>query len=182
VDFEIGVQHSTWYFRTHDRQGYSWRGADSLQTTAELIASPYTGGYRLVGYAAAAPDAPFSSDARDLMRAPLVWLATDDRPTAPGNAERRVLRGMFEFKLAAAPESLWNDLEALVPRMSERDSVALARMGRPLERGAKQPQLPLTVQLDASGGVRADATLTVRGRTLRVVLQRLDTLSIRRPF
>lgn len=182
VDFEIGDQRGTWYFRTHDRPGYGWRGPDSLQTTAELIASPYTGGYRLVGYAAATPDASFSSGARGMPRPPIVWLATFDRPTAPGNDARRVLRGMLEFTLVATPETWWNDLEALVPRMSERDSTALARMGRPLERGEKQPQLPLTVQLDANGGVRADTTLNVRGRALRVVLQRLDTLSIRRPF
>jgi hypothetical protein len=117
-----------------------------------------------------------------MTRPPLVWLATDDRPTAPGNDARRVLSGMLEFNLAAAPESFWNDLEALVPRMSVGDSTTLARMNRPIQRGEKQPQVPLTVQLDAGGGVRADTTLTVRGRALRVVLQRVDTLSTRRPF
>jgi hypothetical protein len=182
VDLEVGDQHGTWYFRTHDRPGYGWRGPDSLQTTAELIASPYTGGYRLVGNAAATPDATLSTGARGMTRPPLVWLATDDRPTAPGNDARRVLSGMLEFNLAAAPESFWNDLEALVPRMSVRDSTTLARMNRPIQRGEKQPQVPLTVQLDAGGGVRADTTLTVRGRALRVVLQRVDTLSTRRPF
>ena len=182
VDLEVGDQHGTWYFRTHDRPGYGWRGPDSLQTTAELIASPYPGGYRLVGNAAATPDATFSTGARGIIRAPLVWLATVDRPTAPGNDARRVLSGLLEFNLAAAPESFWDDLEALVPRMSARDSTALARMNRPIQRGEKQPQLPLTVQLDERGGVRADTTLTVRGRTLRVVLQRIDTLSTRRPF
>lgn len=182
VDLESDDQHGTWYFRTHDRPGYGWRGPDSLQTTAELIASPYTGGYRLVGNAAATPDAPFSTGARGMTRPPLVWLATVDRPTAPGNDARRVLSGMLEFNLAAAPESFWNDLEALVPRMSVRDSTTLAKMNRPIQRGEKQPQVPLTVQLDEGGGVRADTTLTVRGRTLRVVLQRIDTLSTRRPF
>ncbi|MHB0963011.1 MAG: hypothetical protein ACYC5V_07385 [Gemmatimonadaceae bacterium] len=182
VDLAIGDQRGTWYFRTHDRPGYSWRGRDSLQTTAALIASPYSPGYRLVGYAAATPDASFSIEARDMMRAMLVWLSTDDRPTAPGNDARRVLSGMLEFKLAAAPESFWNDLEAFVPRMSERDSLMLVRLNHPFERGQKQPQLPLTVRLDAGGGVRADTTFTVGGRTLRVVLQRIDTLTTRRPF
>ena len=182
VDLAIDDQRSTWYFRTHDRPGYPWRGLDSLQTTAALIASPYSAGYRLVGYAAATPDASFSFEAREMMRALLVWLATDDRPTAPGNDARRVLSGMLEFKLSATQESFWNDLEAFVPRMSARDSLMLARLNHRFERGQKQPQLPLTVRLDEGGGVKADTTFNVGGRTLRVVLQRIDTLTTRRPF
>ena len=95
---------------------------------------------------------------------------------------RRALSGMLEFVLAAAPERLWNDLEALVPRQSARDSAMRARLNRPIPRGSKQPQIPLTIRLDTGGAIRADTTLVVGGRALRVVLERVDTLSMRRPF
>ncbi len=182
VDFETGDQRTSWYIRTHDRPGYSWRGADSLQRTADLIARPFVSGYRLVGYAAGASDASYSSDPRELRRATLVWLATDDRPTTPGNDARLALSGILEFQMAAAPEAFWDDLESLIPRQSARDSTMMARMNPALQRSNRQPQLPLRVQFDGAGGVRADTTLRLRGRTLRAVLQRIDTLSIRRPF
>lgn len=113
---------------------------------------------------------------------PLVWLATADRPTALDNDARRELPSVLEFNLAAAPERHWNDLEALVPRRSARDSAMWARLNRPVPRGEKQPQIPLTIRLDARNGIRTDTTLIVRGRALRVVLERLDTLSVPRPF
>jgi hypothetical protein len=182
VDIEVGGERSTWFFRTHDRPGYSWRGRDSLQTTAEMITSPYVSGYRLVGYAAGSPDSLFTPEPRSHLRRPLVWLATDDRPTTPGNDARHSLSGILEFTMAAAPEFLWDDLEGLVPRRTARDSALLAQLNRPIPRGEKQPQLPLSVQLDGRGGVRADTTLSIGGRHLRVVLQRIDTLSIKRPF
>jgi len=182
VDIEVGGERSAWFFRTRDRPGYGWGGPDSLQTTAELITSPYISGYRLVGYAAGSPDSLFSPEPGAHLRGPLVWLATDDRPTVPGNDARRELRGMLEFRMAATPELLWDDLEAFVPRRSARDSAMLARLNRPIRRAEKQPQIPLRVQLDGRGGVRADTTLPTGGRLLRVVLQRIDTLSIKRPF
>lgn len=182
VDIEMGGERSTWFFRTHDRPGYPWRGPDSLQTTAELIRSPYISGYRLVGYAAGSPDSLFAPDPRGRLRPPLVWLSTNDRPTTPGNDARRALSGILEFTMAAAPELVWDDLEAFVPRRTARDSALLARLNRPIPRGEKQPQLPLSVQFDGRGGVRADTTLSIGGRSLRVVLQRIDTLSIKRPY
>lgn len=182
VDIDVGGERSTWFFRTHDRPGYPWRGSDSLQKTVEMITSPYINGYRLVGYTAGSPDSLFTPEPRGQLRRPLVWLTTDDRPTAPGNDARRALSGMLEFTMAAAPELLWNDLEKFVPKPSAMDSVMRARLNRPLPRGEKQPQLPLRVRLDGRGGVRADTTLSSGGRLLRVVLQRIDTVSIRRPF
>jgi hypothetical protein len=182
VDIEVGDSRGTWFFRTHDRPGYGWRGPDSAQTTAALLASPHVLGYRLVGYPAGSPDSLVRETPRALGRVPLVWLATTDRPTTQGNDARRALASMLEFNLAAAPELLWNDLEAFVPRQSPRDSAMLARMNRPIQRGQKQPQLPLTLRLDAHGGVRADTTLTVRGRPIRVLLERVDTLSVKQSW
>jgi hypothetical protein len=182
VDIQSGDERSTWFFRTHDRPGYEWRAPDSPHTTAGLIASPYVSGYRLVGYAAGSPDSLFSPEPRERLRRPLVWLATDDRPTMPGNDARRELRGMLEFKMAAAPGSLWNDLEPFVPRRSARDSAMLARLNRSVERAEEQPQLPLRIQLDGRGGVRADTTLSAGGRLLHVMVRRIDTLSTRRPI
>jgi len=180
VDLEVEGERSTWFFQTRDRPGYGWRGPDSLQTTAAMLASPYVSGYRLVGYA----KSPGSPSALPTGRrgVPLVWLATTDRPTAPGNGARRVLSGALEFTLNAAPERLWNNLEALVPRASAMDSALWARMNFSIPRSQKQPLIPLTIRLDGRGGVRADTTLIVGGRALRVVLRRLDTLSVRRPF
>ena len=87
---------------------------------------------------------------------------------------------MLEFYLAAAPELFWNDLEAFVARRNPRDSAMLARLNLP--RGQKQAQVPLTLRLDGRGGVRADTTLTVAGRAIRVLLERVDTLSVMRPW
>jgi hypothetical protein len=183
VDLEVGGERSTWFFRTHDRPGYSWHGGDSLQTTADLLASPHVSGYLLAGYAAGSPDSlPGASSPRETLRVPMVWLSTADRPTAPGNEARRALSGVLQFILAAAPERHWNDLEAFVPRQSARDSAMLARLNRPIPRWRKQPQIPLTIRLDTRGAIRADTTLAVGGRALRVVLERVDTLSMRRPF
>ncbi|MGI9141022.1 MAG: hypothetical protein ACR2GJ_07940 [Gemmatimonadaceae bacterium] len=178
VDMEVGDERDIWFFRTHERPGYGWRGADTLATTADLLASPYIVGYRLVGFAAGSPDSLLSAMPSGSAWPPLVWLATNDRPTSPGNDARRALTGELEFILAAAPERLWNDLEVLVPPRSAADSLLWARLNRPIVRGRTQPRIPVTVRLDANGGVRADTSLVVNGRALRVILQRVDTLSI----
>jgi hypothetical protein len=39
-----------------------------------------------------------------------------------------------------------------------------------------------TLRLDLRGGVRADTTLVVDGHPVRVALDRLETLPVRRPF
>lgn len=182
VDVEAGGERSTWFFRTHDRPGYSWNGGDSLQTTAALLASPHVLGYQLVGYAAGSRDSIPGATMKGSVRVPMVWLATTDRPTAVGNDARRVLSAVFEFTLDAAPERLWNDLDPLVPQSTAIDSAFMGRLNRPLPRGQKQPRIPITVRLDARGGIRADTTLVVGTRALRVVIERVDTLSIRRSF
>jgi hypothetical protein len=182
VDIDVEGKRGTWFFRTHDRPGYGWRGPDSVQTTTALLASPYAAGYRLVGLAAGSPDSLLTGVPRRPSEVPLVWLAMTDRPTMPGNDARLALLGFLEFNLAAAPEFLWDDLEPFVPRLSPMDSAMLARLNRPIPRSQKQPQLPLTVRLEARGAVRADTTLTVLGQAIRVRLERIDTLSIRRPF
>jgi hypothetical protein len=182
VDVEVGGERSTWFFRTHDRPGYSWNAGDSLQTTAQLLASPHVLGYRLVGYAAAFRDSIPGANVNGPVRVPLVWLATTDRPTAAGNDTRRVLSAVLEFTLAATPERLWNDLEAFIPPSSAIDSAFAARLNRPIPRAQKQPRIPLTIRLDARRGIRGDTTLLVGARALRVAIERVDTLSIRRPF
>lgn len=181
VDMELGGERTTWFFRTRDRPGYSWRGADSLATTAELLASPHVVGYRLVGYAAGSADSLATgmlSSAQYARGPPLVWLSTNDRPTAPGNDARRALSGELEFILAATPERLWTDLEALVPPLSAADSAMRARLNMPIVRGRKQPRIPITIRLYASGGIGADTSLVVNGRALRLILERVDTVSI----
>ncbi|MEP6508217.1 MAG: hypothetical protein ABJC63_08320 [Gemmatimonadales bacterium] len=182
VDVEVSGERSTWFFRTHDRPGYVWNAGDSLQATAQLLASPHVLGYQLVGYAAASRDSVSSVDNSGPVRAPLVWLRATDRPTVVGNETRRALSAVLEFTLSGAPERLWTDLEAFVPPSSVIDSALLARLNRPLSRAQKQPRIPLTIHVDARGGVRGDTTLLAGARSLRVVIERVDTLSIRRPF
>lgn len=181
VDMEADGVRGTWFFRTHDRPGYRWtRGP--VRTAAELAASPWTAGYSLAGMGARERDSLLLERPRGAVRGAMAWLAVDDRPTAPGNESRRVLDGMLEFTLSAAPEELWEVLEAFVPPVSATDSVMRARMNLVIPRERMQPELPITLRLDDSNGVRADTTLTMRGRTLRVAVQRVDTTSMRRPF
>jgi hypothetical protein len=182
VNLDAGGERATWFFVTHDRPGYRWRGPGPLQTTADLLASPYVAGYRLVGYASDSREALPNASPTGPRRVPLVWLATTDRPTAPANDARRALLGFLEFQLAATPERLWTDLEMLVPRQSRRDSALAARMNFQLPRSQQQPKVPLTIRLDARGGVRADTTLSVGGRSFRVMLERVDTATVSRPF
>jgi hypothetical protein len=181
VDVDAGGEKSTWFFRTHDRPGYVWNGGDSLQTTRQMLASPHILGYQLVGYASASRDS-IPATMNGPVRPPLVWLSTTDRPTAEGNDTRHTLSAVLEFNLGAASEKLWTDLETFARRLSATDSALLARMNRPMLRSQKQPRIPLTIRLDARGGIRGDTTLIVGGRSLRVVIERVDTLSIRRPF
>jgi hypothetical protein len=180
VDVDASGERCTWFFRTYDRPGYVWNGGDSLQTTAAMLRSPHVLGYQLVGYAAASRDSIPETMGRD--RIPMVWLATTDRPTAEGNDARRVLSAVFQFTLSAAPEKMWNDLESLVLPMSAFDSAMLARLNRPRPRGEKQPLIPITIRLDANSGIRADTTIVAGTRRLRVVVERVDTLSIKRAF
>ena len=182
VDVESGDRRGTWFFRTHERPSYGWRGRDSMQfTTAGLLASPHIAGYRLVGYGAGSVDSIITTLPRG-GKYPLVWLATSDRPTAPGNDARRELKGTFEFVLAAAPESLWDIVEPLVPPMRPADSAFYARLGRPRERERQQAMIPVTVRIDKNGGVRADTTVSVGTHRIRIMLQRLDTVATKRPW
>jgi hypothetical protein len=112
----------------------------------------------------------------------MVWLATTDRPTAPDNDARRALAAILEFTLNATPEKFWNDLESFVLPLSVLDSTIMARMNRPRPRGEKQARIPITVSLDVRGGIRADTTLRVGTRALRLIVERVDTLSNKRSF
>ena len=180
VDVERGRERSTWFFRTDDRPGYPWNAGDSLQTTAALLKSPHVLGYQLVGYAGDSRDSIPETMGR--VRPPMVWLATTDRPTAPDNDARRALAAILEFTLNATPEKFWNDLESFVLPLSVLDSTIMARMNRPRPRGEKQARIPITVSLDARGGIRADTTLRVGTRALRLIVERVDTLSNKRSF
>src|SRR5690606_4750768 len=100
----------------------------------------------------------------------------------PGNDSRLVLDGELMFHMGAAPEPLWDALQELARVPSARDSALIARLKQPIPRDRLQPQIPLTLQLDSRGGVRADTSLRTGGGPRRVMLERVDTLSIARPF
>lgn len=180
VDIEADGERHTWFFRTHVRPGYPWAGPRPEYGAAAAAAAPWTPGYLLVGYPADSRDSLATPPVR--ARRALVWLAIDDRPTAPGNDARRTLSGVLEFTLAGAPEALWATLDPFVPPLSSADSAFRAQTGRPQPRDQRQPELPITVHLDGRGGARADTTLSARGHRIRVTLVRLDTVSVERPY
>ena len=181
MDIDVEGTRGTMFFRTHDRPGYEWVGLDSAQTTAALLASPHVFGYRLAGLTAASRDSLMTVDPTGFHRAKLVWLGTNDRPTTAGNDASSLLSGFLEFQLAALPETLWNDLEAFVPPTSGKDSAMMAQLNRSIARGDKQARLPLTLMLNGPA-LRADTMHMAKGRRIRIVLERIDTVSVRRPF
>jgi hypothetical protein len=181
VTMESDGSRGTWYFRTHDRVGSSWPEAEP-HTTAHLLASPHVFGYRLMGYAAPTREALVSSSPTLAPDLPLVWLAAADRPTIVGNEARTVLRGELMFRMAEVPNAVWDVLDMFVPPPSPTDSLVMTRSPYLFTRENRQPRLPMTIRLDGAGGVRADTSLTINGKTLRVSLTRLDTVAVARPF
>jgi hypothetical protein len=182
VDMAAEGQQTTWFFRTHDLPGSMWSKPDSPQTIRGLLSSPHIPGYVLVGYAAGSRDSIPASMPRGPQRLPMAWLGSTDRPTTPGNETRNLLDGMLEFTLSATPESWWDVLEPLVPRPSYIDSLMMARMRFTTPRRQKQPRIPLVIRMEANGRVRADTTLVTDGRSLRIILERVDTLANRRGY
>lgn len=182
VTMEADGSRSTWYFRTEHRPGFGWPEGDTIRTTANLLSSPHIFGYQLVGYAGKTRDELIASQPRGLDQMPLVWLAAADRPTVAGNDARQVLRGELEFRMAVAPTRLWDVLEMFVPALSGMDSLLLSKMPELYTREERQPRLPITIRLDRSGSVRADTTLTMKGKTLRLSVVRLDTIAVESRF
>jgi hypothetical protein len=184
VDIEASGKRATWYFRTHDRPSFPWRGPDSLRyTTARLLTSAHIDGHHLVGYGASSRDFLVTEAITSGDQPPLVWLATSDRPAAPGNAARRLLAGAFEFVLAAVPVESRDLVQPLVTWPSRRDSDLFGRpYGQMAPKDRLQALVPITVRLDSRGGVRADTSIVVGNQRFRLSLQRLDTVSVRRPW
>jgi hypothetical protein len=188
VTVESGDVRGTWLFRTYDTRKYRWREGENARSIADLLASPHPAGYQLVGFAAPTREALPEVHLRGSPEpdGPSVLLSAADRPTAPGNDARWAFAGTLEFVLRAAPEQLWDDLEAFVPPPTAEDSFLLMmsiRIGMaPTVRGDRQPRLPLTLRIDEKGMVRADTNLTKDGRRLRVSLERVDTVSVKWPW
>jgi hypothetical protein len=183
VTMEADGSRGTWYFRTEARPRSSWPDRDTITTIATLLSSPHISGYRLVGYGGPTRDElVVSQPSGPGRRLPFVWLVAEDRPTVAGNEARHVLRGQLEFTMAAAPAQLWDILDVFVRPLSPRDSVVLMRMPEIYARENRQPRLPITLRLDRSGSVRADTVLTMKGKTLRMSVVRLDTISVESRF
>lgn len=181
VDLVAGDDLATWYFRTHARPDYKWDGADSARTTAELIEAPYVGGYTLAGYAAPTPDSLLVRAPGYPARPPMVWLATTDRPTAPGNDARHVLPGQLDLQLGAAPRSIWRALEPFVRPMGARESEAAARLYGAGAAAMRHARIPITLRIDSRGtGVQGDTTLAAGTQRLRVRVERVDTVTVSR--
>jgi hypothetical protein len=183
VTMESDGSRGTWYFRTQRRPSSRW--GDTIETVATLIASPHIFGYQLVGYAAPTRDdlalsPPRLTTTSKFADQRLVWLTAADRPTAPGNEARQVLRGELAFLMGVPPTALWNALDPFMRPLSRMDSVMRQRTPELYVRENRQARLPITLRLDGSGSVRADTVLTMNGKTLRIPLVRLDTISIER--
>ena len=185
VTMESDGSRGTWYFRTQQRPSSRW--GDTTETVATLLASPHIFGYQLVGYAAPTRDELLLSPPRltptsKFADQRLVWLTAADRPTAPGNEARQVLRGELAFLMGVPPAALWNALDPFMRPLSRMDSVMLQRRPELYVRENRQGRLPITLRLDRSGAVRADTVLTMNERTLRISLVRLDTISVASRF
>lgn len=174
---------SSWFFRTWDRPGYRWVLPGRQVDAATLAASPWVTGYTLTAHPAPSRDSlPMSPPRPAGLLAARAWLSADDRPTAPDNESRRALVGRLEFDLGAVPEALWDGLDPWVVPLSAIDSSYLARTNGTRPREQRQVRLPLTLRLDDRGRVRADTTLSAEGRRVHVTLERVDTVSLARPF
>lgn len=182
VEIDADGAPYTWYFRTQPQLAYRWQAAEVQFSTAQLLESPHIAGYSLVGNSAASLGAVNVNKGDSIEQRTLMWLYAVDRPTTAGNDTVRVLRGQLAFILSGAPEGAWSALEPFAAPLSVPDSMMLARMGRTLGRGDKQPKLPLTLRLDARGDIRADTTFVREGHRLRVQLVRVDTTTSRRLF
>ena len=182
VTMEADGSRGTWYFRTEQRPRSDWP-EDTIKATASLLSSPHVFGYRLVGYGGATREGlVVSQPSGPGNRLPFVWLLAADRPTVAGNEARHVLRGQLEFSMAAAPAQLWDNLDMFVRPLTPRDSLVLKRMPEIYARENRQLRLPITLRLDRSGSVRADTVLTKNGKTLRMSVVRLDTISVNTRF
>jgi hypothetical protein len=185
VTMESDGSRGTWYFRTSQRPSSRW--GDTTETVATLLASPYIVGYQLVGYAAPTRDElrlgpPRLTPTSRFADQRLVWLTAADRPTAPGNEARQVLRGELAFLMGVPPAALWSALDPFMRPLSRMDSVMLQRRPELYARENRQARLPITLRLDRSGAVRADTILTMNEKTIRISLVRLDTISVESRF
>jgi hypothetical protein len=172
-----------WWFRTVDKPAYRWQENDDLMSTERMLAEPYAS-YSLVGFAvqdstALARAGLASASTRD---ARLVWLATDDRPSLPGNDARRELRAQLTLQLKVVPQLHWPSVEPYNQALSAVDSALFVRIKRPLAREDRQPTLPMTVNIGRDGTPSADTTLVRDGRRLRVTIVRTDTISVVREW
>ncbi len=71
-------------------------------------------------------------------------------------------------------------LDYFVEPLRAIDSTMLARMNVVPTRGEQEPRLPLTLHVGATWIVRGDTTYFVGRQQLRVLLECVDTLSLRR--
>jgi hypothetical protein len=182
VVMHVDGDSAAWTFRTVDKPAYAWQDADTVRSTASIVALPYAAGYQLVGYAATdAGEVPVRRPA-DMRAAQLVWLAAADQPLRAGNDTSRTLTAELQFRRSAAPPLAWDALDAFVRPPSAMDRALQERTGRTITREDQQPQLPITLRLGSAGQIAADTSYQVGGRPFRVTLVRVDTISIRRPF
>lgn len=183
VTVQAGSERAIWYFRTHEKPGYLWRVNNAPRTVEDLLASPYAAGYQLVGVVARLADSLPMVAPRMVPRSlPRAWFAVADRPFAPGNAARTAMSAELQFTLNAASESVWSALDAFVPPRTAMERDMLIRLNGLPTRGEEQARIPLTVQIAGNGAIRADTTLVRGSQRLRITMERIDTISIKRPW
>jgi len=186
VTITAGDSAGTWEFRTGDRPAYRAREFSDRQTLDDLFESPHVAGYQLLAHPADAAGALPAIAPRPVPTEPrrLVWLTVADRLTDPRARDEPVLEAILMFTRSSAPTSIWRALDPFVP-VPDSLTVALRdRMqeltGRRYTEGDDQPALPLTLRLQPDGGVRGDTTLSRGGRAVRLTVERVDTVWVRR--
>jgi hypothetical protein len=184
VTMSGGDSSVTWEFRTVDPPAYRVPEWEDSRTLDDLLASPYSSGYSMVGYPADSTGTlPLAAPRPDprATRA-LVWLKAGDRLTSPEARGDSVLTGELEFTRAAVPPAIWRALDAFVRPVDSLTLAVRARTGRTWTDGDDQAALPITIRVTGAGGVRGDTTLVRGASTLRVGIVRIDTVAVRRPF
>lgn len=170
-----------WEFRTVTAAAYAWGTRDAARTTADIVASPYVSGTQLVGYGVDSAGALLTSMLKgSASRAvPHVWLSAADHPARPVTAGTREFQADLMFTRFAAPPQIWDALDAYVdvPSASTRQAIVrIAAMNRRAPRAEEQPHIPMTLRMQNDGRLRGDTTIVRNGRTLRVTLDRVDSV------
>lgn len=174
-----------WQFRTAATAAYTWHELEGTRPTRDFVRYPHVANVRLAGFNADSSGRLLERNptTAERPRYPLVWLATSSisdpervTPLPASTSDTSHVRAELMFVQAAAPQMLWDALDELNDQFST-DTLSLQRLaaltGRSV-RAMQQPRVPIVLRVRQSGAVRGDTVLIVKGRPLRVILERVN--------